>query len=156
MRQNPTHMAGLEPLGRYFTASAPNQKRVADLTWILTGLRVLWLASVRDACSNKVIGLDSGHHCSKGCPVHLGAVHPAAAGSPASPLRPAPSEPSTMPSPRTCGRTIMVEMIDWPATTFATRAEAQAALLGYIDGWYNLRRIQQGLDGLSPDEYEAA
>jgi putative transposase len=25
-----------------------------------------------------------------------------------------------------------------------------------IDGWYNPRRIQKGLDGLSPDEYEEA
>ncbi|WP_414731595.1 hypothetical protein [Williamsia sp.] len=24
----------------------------------------------------------------------------------------------------------------------------------YIDGWYNPRRIQAGLGGLSPDEYE--
>ena len=51
--------------------------------------------------------------------------------------------------------TIKIELIYWPATTFATRAEAQAALFRYIDGWYNARRIQQGLSGLSPDEYEA-
>jgi putative transposase len=51
---------------------------------------------------------------------------------------------------------IKIEMIYWPATTFATRAEAQAALFRYVDGWYNPRRIQQGLHGLSPDEYEAA
>jgi transposase InsO family protein len=42
------------------------------------------------------------------------------------------------------------------ATTFATRADAQSALFRYIDGWYNPRRIQAGLGGLSPDEYEAA
>ena len=29
-------------------------------------------------------------------------------------------------------------------------------LLRYIDGWYNPRRTQQGLDGLLPDEYEEA
>ena len=51
---------------------------------------------------------------------------------------------------------LKIELIYWPATTFATRAEAQAALFRYIDGWYNSRRIQAGLDGLSPDEYEAA
>ena len=42
----------------------------------------------------------------------------------------------------------------WPGTTFATRTEAEHALLRYIDGWYNPRRIQVGLGGLSPDEYE--
>ena len=30
------------------------------------------------------------------------------------------------------------------------------ALFRYIDGWYNPRRIQEGLGGLSPDEYETA
>ncbi|MET8341065.1 IS3 family transposase [Streptosporangium canum] len=30
------------------------------------------------------------------------------------------------------------------------------ALFRYIDGWYNSRRIQKGLGGLSPGEYEAA
>lgn len=33
---------------------------------------------------------------------------------------------------------------------FATRAEAEVALFRYIDGWYNPRRIQEGLGGLSP------
>ena len=42
----------------------------------------------------------------------------------------------------------------WAGTQFATRAEAEAALLRYIDGWYNPRRIQEGLGGFSPDEYE--
>ena len=39
---------------------------------------------------------------------------------------------------------------------FATRTEAQAALFRYIDGWYNPRRVQQGLEGLWQNEYEAA
>jgi putative transposase len=45
-------------------------------------------------------------------------------------------------------------LLYWAGTQFATRAEAEAALLRYIDGWYNPRRIQEGLCGLSPDEYE--
>ena len=39
---------------------------------------------------------------------------------------------------------------------FRYRAEAEAALFRYIDGWYNPRRIQAGVNGLSPDEYEQA
>ena len=31
--------------------------------------------------------------------------------------------------------TLKIELIYWPATTFAARAEAQAALFCYIDGW---------------------
>jgi integrase-like protein len=52
--------------------------------------------------------------------------------------------------------TIKTELLYWSGTAFATRAEANAALLRYIDGWYNPRRIQQGLGGLSPDEYAEA
>ena len=52
--------------------------------------------------------------------------------------------------------TLKIELIYWPATTFAARAEAQAALFRYIDGWQKPRRIQQELVGRSPDEYEAA
>ena len=34
----------------------PNQLWVADLTRILTGEGVLWLASVRDAFANRIVG----------------------------------------------------------------------------------------------------
>jgi len=52
--------------------------------------------------------------------------------------------------------TIKTELIYWPGNTFATRAEADSAIFRYIDGWYNPRRIQEGLDRLSPDEFEEA
>lgn len=47
-------------------------------------------------------------------------------------------------------------LLYWAGTQFATRAEAEAALLRYIGGWYNPRRIQEDLGGLLPDEYEEA
>jgi len=59
-KQNPRHTAAPDLLGRDFTATAPNTKWVADLTRILTGEGLLWLASVRDAFANKVVGWDSG------------------------------------------------------------------------------------------------
>lgn len=52
--------------------------------------------------------------------------------------------------------TIKIELVHWPGTMFTTRAEAEHALLRYIDGWYNPRRIQAGLQSLSPGEYEDA
>jgi len=52
--------------------------------------------------------------------------------------------------------TIKTELIYWPGNTFATRAEADSAIFRYIDGWYNPRRIQEGLDRLPPDEFEEA
>lgn len=52
--------------------------------------------------------------------------------------------------------TIKTELLYWAGTEFSARAEAEATLLRYIDGWYNPRRIQAGLGDRSPDEYEAA
>ncbi|WP_433232729.1 IS3 family transposase [Actinomadura formosensis] len=39
---------------------------------------------------------------------------------------------------------LKTELIYWPGTTFATRAEAETAIFRYIDGRYNPCRIQQG------------
>ena len=181
-RQNPKHTAAPDLLDRDFTANAPNRKWVADLTRILTGEGVLWLASVRDAFSNKVVGWRSGpradtdlvisaldyaifsrdicdgqlvHHSDKGCQ-YTAVRFTQRLCTPASPPPPEASGiASTMrwrkPVVNPEGRAIY-----WPAITFATRAEAEAALFRYIDGWYNPRRIQAGLNGLSPDEYEEA
>ncbi|MCZ4590195.1 IS3 family transposase [Rhodococcus opacus] len=52
--------------------------------------------------------------------------------------------------------TLKIELIYWPTPIFATRVEAESAGFRYIDTWYNPRRIQAGLAGLSPDEYELA
>ena len=52
--------------------------------------------------------------------------------------------------------TLKIELIYWPATTFAARAEAQAALFRYIDGWRNRAASNKDSWGRSPDEYEAA
>lgn len=52
--------------------------------------------------------------------------------------------------------TLKIELIYWPGAVFDTRAEAEAVIFRYIDGWYNPRRIQKGLGGLSPDEHEEA
>ena len=49
-----------------------------------------------------------------------------------------------------------IELIYCAATTFATKAKEESPLFRYIDGWYNARRTQAGLEGLSPDEYERA
>jgi len=55
-RQNPHHIAAPDLVQRDFRATAPNRLWVADLTRILTGEGVLWLASVRDAFANRIVG----------------------------------------------------------------------------------------------------
>ena len=52
--------------------------------------------------------------------------------------------------------TIKVELLYWPGATFATRTEAEHALVRNIDGWYNPRRIQAGLGGSHPTSTKIA
>lgn len=54
--QNPRHTAAPDLVNRQFDADEPNRLWVADLTRITTCDGVLWLASVRDVFSNKVVG----------------------------------------------------------------------------------------------------
>lgn len=182
-RQNPKHTAAPDLLDRDFTATAPNTKWVADLTRILTGEGVLWLASVRDVFSNKVVGWRSGpradtdlvisaldyaifsrdirdgqliHHSDKGCQYTAVRFTQRLCDAGIAPSTGSVGDSFDNALAENLWSTLKIELIYWPARTFATRAEAEAALFRYIDGWYNPRRIQVGLGGLSPDEYEAA
>jgi putative transposase len=182
-RQNPKHTAAPDLLDRDFTATAPNRKWVADLTRILTGEGVLWLASVRDAFSNKVVGWRSGpradtdlvisaldyaifsrdicdgqlvHHSDKGCQYTAVRFTQRLCDSGIAPSTGSVGDSFDNALAENLWSTLKIELIYWPAITFDTRAEAEAALFRYIDGWYNPRRIQAGLNGLSPDVYEEA
>jgi len=181
-RQNRNHTAAPDLLRRDFTATAPNHKWVADLTRIPTVEGVLWLASVRDAFSNKVVGWDCGPrattelvlsaldyalwsrevragqlicHSDKGCQYTSLRFTQRLVDAGVAPSTGSVGDSYDNALAENLWSTLKVELIYWPATTFTTRAEAQSALLRYIDGWYNHRRIQAGLNGLSPEQYEA-
>ena len=180
-RQNPAHRPAPDLLERDFTATAPNRVWVADLTRIVTGEGVLWLASVRDAFSNRVVGwatdprattalvLTALNHALRSRDLRPGqSIFHSDKGAQYTALRftqrlvdagVAPSTGSTGDSydnalAENLWSTIKIELLYWPGTTFATRRDAEHALIRYLDGWYNPRRIQARLGGLSPDEYE--
>jgi putative transposase len=180
-RQNPHHTAAPDLVERDFRVDAPNRLWVADLTRLVTGEGVLWLASVRDAFANRIVGwatdpratttlvLTALNHALRSRDVRAGElIFHSDKGAQYTALRftqrlvdagVAPSTGSTGDSfdnalAENLWSTIKVELVYWPGTTFATRAEAEHALIRYIDGWYNPRRIQAGLGGLSPEEYE--
>jgi putative transposase len=182
-RQNPHHTAAPDLVERDFSATEPNRLWVADLTRIMTDEGVLWLASVRDAFANKVVGwataaradtklvLTALNHALRSRNVHDGQlIHHSDKGCQYTALRFTQrlADAGIAPSTGSVGdsfdnalaenlwSTIKIELLYRAGTQFATRAEADAALLRYIDGWYNPRRIQEGLGGLSPDEYEEA
>jgi putative transposase len=159
-KPNPRHTAAPDLVDRNFTAAAPNRLWVADLTRIETGEGVLWLASVRDAFSNKVVGWDTAaradtglvltaldyalrsrnvqdgqliHHSDKGCQytalrftqrLHDAGIAPST-GSVGDSFDNALAE--------NLWSTIKTELLYWAGTQFATRAEAEAALLRYIE-----------------------
>ncbi|PZG02777.1 hypothetical protein [Micromonospora deserti] len=50
-------------VNRNFTADAQNRLWVADATRIVTGQGVLWLAAVRDAFSNRIVGWKTSDRC---------------------------------------------------------------------------------------------
>lgn len=182
-RQNPAHAAAPDLLDRDFTADAPNRVWVADLTRLMTGQGVLWLASVRDAFANRIVGWETApradtdlvltalghamrsrdvrdgdliHHSDKGCQYTALRFTARLADAGIAPSTGSVGDSYDNALAENLWSTIKIELVYWPNTTFATRAQAEAALVRYIDGWYNPRRIQQGLGGLSPDEYEEA
>lgn len=180
-KQNPRHTAAPDLVNRQFDADAPNRLWVADLTRIMTGEGVLWLASMRDAFSNKVVGwataaradtslvltaLDYAlrsrevhdgqliHHSDKGCQYTAVRFTQRLADAGVAPSTGSVGDSYDNALAENLWSTIKTELIYWPGNTFTTRHEAEAAIFRYIDGWYNPRRIQQGLGGLSPDEFE--
>jgi putative transposase len=182
-RQNLRHTAAPDLVNREFTAAAPNRLWVADLTRILTGEGVLWLASVRDAFSNRVVGWKSAaradtdlvlttleyalwsrdvragqlvHHSDKGCQYTAIRFTQRLADAGIAPSTGSTGDSYDNALAENLWSTLKTELIYWPNATFTTRTEAETAIFRYIDGWYNPRRIQQGLGGLSPDEYEEA
>jgi putative transposase len=182
-KQDPRHTAAPDLVDRNFTATAPNRLWVADLTRIITGEGVLWLASIRDAFSNKVAGWATAaradtelvltalghalrsrkiydgqliHHSDKGCQYTALRFTQRLADAGVAPSTGSVGDSYDNALAENLCSTIKTELIYWPGNRFVTRAEADAAIFRYIDGWYNPRRIQQGLGGLSPDEYEEA
>jgi putative transposase len=182
-KQNPKHSAAPDLVNRDFTAAAPNRLWVADLTRLSTGEGVLWLASVRDAYSNRVVGWKSAaradtdlvlsaleyaiwsrdvhagqliHHSDKGCQYTAIRFTQRLTDAGIAPSTGSVGDSFDNALAENLWSAIKTELIYWPGTTFATRAEAEMAIFRYLDGWYNPRRIQEGLGGLSPDEYEQA
>jgi transposase InsO family protein len=62
-RQDPSATPAPDLVNRDFTAAAPNRLWVADATRIPTGQGVFWLAAVRDAFSNRIVGWKCSDRC---------------------------------------------------------------------------------------------
>ena len=162
---------------RNFTATAPDQLWVADITYIPTWAGFLYLAAVLDAFSRRIVGwamethlrtelvLDalnmalwrrrpSGviHHSDQGCQytsIAFGKRCKEAG------VRPSMGSAGDCYDNALCESffaTLECELLD--RQRFRTQAEARMAIFEFLEGWYNPHRRHSGVGNLSPMEYE--
>jgi putative transposase len=165
-------------LNRDFSADQPNQKWVTDITYIDTAEGWLYLASVIDLFSRKVVGwamsdrIDSVlatdalrmaqntrrpnhgllHHSDQGSQF-TGQIYQQVLGDMGCQVSMNRTgecyDNATMES---FFATLKAECV---TDQFASRAEARRTIFEYLEGWYNRQRLHSSLDYLSPAEFEA-
>ena len=162
---------------RDFTAQAPNELWVADITYIATAVGFLYLAVVLDAFSRRIVGWSMAnhlrtelvlaalemalnqrkpdgviHHSDQGCQytsVAFGARCRAAE------VRPSMGSVGDCYDNAMCESffaTLECELLD--RERFETKAEARMAVFRFIEGWYNPHRRHSSLAYQSPMTYE--
>jgi putative transposase len=163
---------------RDFRAQGPNQLWVADITYVPTWSRFLYVAVVLDAWSRRVVGWAFAMHLRmelvlaalemavrRRQPVAV--IHHSDQGSQYTSLAFGARcrQAGICPSMGSVGdaydnamcesffATLECELID--RYRLRTPAEAETAVFQFIEGWYNSRRRHSALDMLSPIEYES-
>ncbi|MER7283757.1 IS3 family transposase [Dactylosporangium sp. NPDC000244] len=171
-RQNPRATPAPDLVNRQFTAAAPDRLWVADASRIPCGEGAFWLATVRDAFSNRIVGWKAGDRCNTDLilaaleygiwsrDVRNGQlIHHSDRGSNYTSFRFSQrlTDNGIRPSMGSVGdsfdnalmenfwSTLKIELVY--RTSWRTRDEAENAIFTYIDTWYNTRRIQRELAG---------
>jgi putative transposase len=162
---------------RNFTARAPDQLWVADITYVPTATGFLFLAVVLDAFSRRIVGWSMAGHLRTSLVLDAldmalqrrrptGVVHHSDQGcqypSIAFGLR--CKAANVRPSTGSVGDCYDNAMCESSLATlecelllrdrFATKAEAKMKIFSFIEGWYNPRRRHSGIDYNSPVEHE--
>jgi putative transposase len=167
-------------LEQKFTATAPNQKWVADITYLPTALGWVYLAVVLDLFSRKVVGWEISQ--SLATPVVSSALRQAIQSR-----RPAPGEllhhsdrgcqytsdeyqgtlralgiTCSMSRTGCCYDNAVMERFFWSLKnewtnfeTFSDIEDARMSVFRYIETFYNTSRIHQSLDYLTPIQFES-
>jgi len=176
---NHPHPVAENVLNRKFEAAAPDRAWLCDITYIPTGEGWLYLAGVMDLCSRKIVGWSMAEHMR----VELVADALGMATTTRTPS-PGLIHHSDRGVQYCCGE-YRAEMESWGMVasmsrggdcydnaptesfwatlkkelmsdrTFATRAEAKAAIFEYIEVFYNRQRIHGSIGYLSPEQFEA-
>lgn len=164
-------------LNQDFHASRPNEKWVGDITYIDTVEGWLYLATLLDLYSRRVVGWAMGEQMDAGLverawrmavthrrpPAQL--LHHSDRGSQYTSetyLALLEKAHCTLSMSRTANCYDNAVMESFHATLkgecavsqFATRAEARSSIFEFIEGWYNPQRLHSSLGYLSPIEFE--
>ena len=162
---------------RDFTADEPDQLYVADITYVPTWARFLFLAVVLDACTRRIVGWAMAGHLrtelvldALNMALHQrrpkNVIHHSDQGTQYTSIsfgrrckqagvRPSMGSVGDCYDNAMCESffaTLECELID--RTTFRTHAEAKLAIFEFIEGWYNPHRRHSSIDYLSPINYE--
>jgi transposase InsO family protein len=173
----PAAVAAPNLLGQDFTASRPNEKWLADITYIETREGWLYLAVVLDLFSRAVVGWAMADHLratlvESALQMALGRrvldgdlLHHSDQGSQytSSRVQTLLAEQHIQVSMNGVGNcydnapmesfigTLKTECADAP---FATRAEARRVIFEYLEVWYNRQRLHSSLGYVSPAAFE--
>ncbi len=164
-------------VARDFTAPGPDRLWVADITYVPTWARFLYLAVVLDAWSRRVVGwamathlrtelvleaLDMAvvqrrppaviHHSDQGCQYTSLAFGRRCREAGVRPSMGSVGDAYDNALCESFFATLECELLD--RQRFATPAEARLAVFDFIEGWYNPRRRHSALDYLAPIAYE--
>lgn len=162
---------------RRFSAEAPDQLWVADITYIPTWAGFLYLAVVLDAFSRRIVGWAMAEHLRTELVVAAlnmalgqrqakGVVHHSDQGTQYTSIEFGLrcKEANVRPSMGTVGdaydnamcesffATLECELL--ARRRFATKAEARLAVFEFMEGWYNPTRRHSRLGQISPIEFE--
>jgi putative transposase len=164
-------------VNRNFTATAPNQLYVADITYIPTWSGFLFLAVVVDAFSRKVVGWAMDTNMRSQLIIRAlemamkqrkarGVIHHSDQGSQYTSfdfgerckkfgVRPSMGSVGDCYDNAMCESffaTLECELLD--RTSFRNPREAELEIFRFIEGWYNTRRRHSSISYCSPNEYE--
>ncbi len=177
-RQDRRALAAPDLVQRDFAASGPDQLWVADMTYVATGEGWLYLATVLDAWSRRLVGWAMGDRLRTDLVVDAlnmavwnrrpaaGVVHHSDRGAQYTSVTFSQrcQEAGVVPSMGSIGdaydnalaeaffATLETELL--MRHTFATRKAARLALFDFIEGFYNSHRRHSALEYLSPAEFE--
>ena len=177
-RQPPGYPIAPNRLGRNFAAASPNQVWLADLTYIPTGEGWLYHAAILDMHTRKLVGwcmrqtlhteiaVDALnvtiqrqrpapgliHHSDRGIQHAAEACRSALARSGITPPMSRKGACWDNASMESFFHTLKTERAHH--RVYATRAEARRDLFGYIEGFYDSRRLHSDLGYIGPAEME--